>query len=108
MHLRLTNSFSSAKSSPPHNVDSNETLTLNVDNFIGGILLYFWLLHEGEQWIRAIMERSLKVTIISLCSIFEFCSIMVDNVITLENMRQKCFLDVLSRPTSIILDQFSL
>ena len=63
MHLRLMNSFSSAKSSPPHNVDSNETLTLNVDNFIGGLLLYFWLLHEGEQWIRAIMKRSLKVTI---------------------------------------------
>ena len=34
---------------------------MNVENFIGGILLYFWLVTEGKLWIRKIMKRSLKV-----------------------------------------------
>ena len=50
---------------------------LNVDNFIGGILLYFWLLHEGEQWIRAIMKKSLKVTNVHPCYNDEFVIIHV-------------------------------
>ena len=32
-----------------------------VDQFAGGIVLYFWILTEGDQWIRNIVKKSLKV-----------------------------------------------
>ena len=31
------------------------------DNFIGGLVLYFWLFIEGETWIKTIIKKSLKV-----------------------------------------------
>ena len=37
----------------------------SVDNFLGGILLYFWLIVEGEQWIRRLIKQALQVTYIS-------------------------------------------
>ena len=37
-----------------------------VDNFTGGIVLYFWLIIEGELWIRNIIKKALKVILFLL------------------------------------------
>ena len=33
-----------------------------LDDFIGCIMLYFWVLTHGEQWITAIVKKSLQVS----------------------------------------------
>ena len=31
------------------------------DEFVGGIVLYFWMIMEGDQWIRNLIKKSIKV-----------------------------------------------
>src|SRR5690606_17021763 len=38
--------------------------TLHVDKFPGGIVLYFWLVVEGEVWLKKILKKSLKVKLL--------------------------------------------
>ena len=32
-----------------------------IDNFLGGIVLYFWLIVEGSPWIRRLIKNALQV-----------------------------------------------
>ena len=39
-------------------------VNLFVDAFTGGLVLYFWLIVEGEAWIRNIIKKALKVVLL--------------------------------------------
>ena len=41
-------------------------VNLFVDAFTGGLVLYFWLIVEGEAWIRNITKKALKVVLLFL------------------------------------------
>ena len=41
-------------------------VNLFVDAFTGGLVLYFWLIVEGEAWIRNIIKKALKVVLLLL------------------------------------------
>ena len=39
-------------------------VTVFVDAFTGGLVLYFWLIVDGEVWIRNIIKKALKVVLL--------------------------------------------
>src|SRR5690606_34465634 len=48
----------------PTPCDVHPTFTLYIDKFLGGIVLYFWLVVEGELWLKKILKKSLKVKLL--------------------------------------------